>query len=99
MSWPSEDLSDLGPRWWSPSDSEADLLLIELHAKIPADHVLADEATQVVAVRMLMKDLVLWLPELRLWAWVHQTYKQETDPRFPSCGLYANWQDLLANSL
>ncbi len=97
--WPPVRLADLGPRWWWASKHHEAKILAELRAEMPAGHLLYGVTVQVVAVKKLMKDVVLWLPESGQWAWVHLTYRQETDPQFPWCSVYATWQEVLEDNL
>ena len=63
---------------------------------MPAGHVLADVAAKPVAVKKLLKDWIVWLPDQGRWAAVHLTYTQESDPRWPSVTFAKSWPELLA---
>ncbi len=62
-------------------------------------HVLDGVTVEAVAVKKLLKDVVLWLPETGQWAGVHLTYRQESDCRWPYTTVAPTWQDLLAEIL
>jgi hypothetical protein len=99
MDRPRIDITELGSRWWAPSVTEADQLVAELRSEMPMDHRYANETVEPVAVKKLMKDVVLWLPDREQWAAVHLTYNPETDPRWPTFTVADSWSDLLADIL
>jgi hypothetical protein len=96
---PAFDMSDLGARWWTPTEAEAARFDAELQSEIPADHPLADVTTVPVAVKKLLKDWIVWLPDQRLWAALHLTYTHETDARWPTVTFAPTWPELLAEVL
>ena len=97
MAHPDVDLTELGPSWCSPTDSDAGQLLSELRDETPRGHALEGVSAELVAVKKLSKDLILWLPGRDEWARVHLTYTKETDPRYPSTSIMADWEALLAD--
>jgi hypothetical protein len=97
MERPDVDLSELGPSWWSPSESEAAKLLSELHTEMPSGHALEGALAEPVAIKKLLKDLILWLPDRDEWARVHLTYSPESDPRYPWTSIATTWEALLTD--
>jgi len=99
MAHPTVDIAELGPRWWSPDEALSTQLLAELRSEAPSGHALDGVAMEAVAVKKLLKDVVLWLPETEQWAAVHLTYKHESDLRWPLTTIAPTWDDLLAEIL
>lgn len=90
------DLTQLGPRWWAPDETESTNLLQELRDEMPDGHVLSGVAVEAVAVKKLLKDLILWLPDSNEWAAVHLTSRTESDPQWPSTVVAVTWSGLLS---
>jgi hypothetical protein len=51
-------------------------------------------AVVAVAARKLRKEVVYLLPDSQ-WAWVHLTWRPETDPRWPSTIMADTWTELV----
>ena len=99
MPRPSVNITDLGPRWWSPDEALSAQLLEELRSEAPSGHALDGVTVEAVAVKKLLKDVILWLPETEEWAAVHLTHKPESDHRWPSTTVAPTWRALLAEIL
>ncbi len=93
---PSIDLSSLPGEWWLVKDQEqAAELTREVEREVPPGHDLHGLRVEAVAVKRHLKDVILWLPDSSRWAWVHLTYKMESDPRWPSTVLVSDWPELV----
>lgn len=89
------DLSRLSDAWSDVRDSpEAAELVTELRREVTPGHPLFARPVLAVAVRRLRKEVVFSLPD-RTWAWVHLTWSQESDPRWPSVAVCWSWSELV----
>ena len=99
MTHPHVDITELGPGWCSPDEALSTQLLAELKSGAPIGHALDGVTVEAVAVKKLLKDVILWLPETEQWAAVHLTYKPGSDHRWPSTTVAPTWRALLAEIL
>ena len=67
----------------------------ELRRETSPGHSLHETEAMAVAVRRLRKEVVFWLPRQARWAWVHLTWEEESDPRWPSVELAADGQGIV----
>ncbi|MBO0901773.1 putative glycolipid-binding domain-containing protein [Cellulomonas sp. zg-ZUI22] len=67
----------------------------ELAREVVEGHRLHGLPVQAVAVHRPEKEVVFWLPQEDLWAWVHLTWTKESSPRWPSVVLCDSWQALV----
>lgn len=96
MNVPPFDLSLLHNDW-SEVDAMQDAdLEAELVREVPEKHVLRGRQATAIAVRRHRKDVIYWLPDDRIWAWVHLTWTTETDPKWPRTVTAAEWESLAA---
>lgn len=96
MAAPPFEPADLSDKW-SPVDAAGAVELAgELARECPEGHVLYRQEVQAVAIRKLRKELICWLPAQQRWAWVHLTWTQEQDPRWPTTHLFEVWASLVA---
>jgi len=94
---PPIDLDRLVGEWWEVAGTQQALELeSELEREVTEEHVLAGVVASAVAVKRHLKDVVFWLPERSEWAAVHLTYVEESDPRWPSTVVSADWETLLS---
>jgi hypothetical protein len=85
------------PDDWSEVDAMRDGdLEVELVREVRAGHTLHGHRATAVAVRRHRKDVIYWLPDVRLWALVHLTWTAEIDPRWPSTVTAAEWESIVA---
>ena len=89
------DLGDLSERWMRVEPDREDEYRSELRRECPAGHLLHDVDVEPLAIRRLLKEIVYWVPDRRLWAWVHLTWTVESDPRLPRTELFAEWGALV----
>lgn len=95
--FPAFDFSGLSVLWTDVRGTpEAVALAAELRRELPEEHTLAGRQVEVVAARKLRKEVLLWLPELRSWAWTHLTWTEQTYPSLPSTVVCADWSEFLA---
>lgn len=87
--------SDLPESWIEPSAFECDHLVRELARETPFSHVLRGQRVEIRAVRKQLKDMLCWLPAEDRWAWVHLTWRVESDPRWPSVEFADTWKELV----
>jgi hypothetical protein len=95
MDLPSFDVTLLPGEWWEVRGAAAVELEDELLAEAGPGHPLQSASVQAVAVRKHLKDVVFWVPAARQWALVHLTGDVDSDPRWPSTFLSAEWDDLV----
>lgn len=94
---PAFDLSDLPGDWWTVrGTADAADLERELAPELAHGHGLEGVRVEAIAVKRHLKDVIFWLPESGEWAFVHLTYRAETDPRWPSTVVGSTWADLVA---
>jgi hypothetical protein len=89
------DLSDLSDLWMSVGPDRADEYRVEVRRECPAGHPLHGVDVEPLTIRVLLKELVCWVPAQRVWAWVHLTGTVETDPRWPATRLFPDWDALI----
>lgn len=90
------DLDALSEDWLPVPAGDRVELIRELRREVPPGHVLHGLRTQPVVRRQSRDDTIWWLPHRREWAWVHLTFKEESDPKWPATRTFAAWDDLLA---
>ena len=94
---PAVHLASLPGDWTAVGEHDATVLLAELRHETPPGHALDGKTVQPVAIKRHRKDTVWWLPDNGSWAHVHLTYSVETDPQWPSCNIYGDWDSLVAD--
>ena len=92
---PEHDLSDLSDQWMSVEPGRANEYRAEVRRECPAGHPLHGVDVEPLTIRVLLKELVGWVPDRRVWAWVHLTWTVETDPRWPATHLFPEWDFLI----
>jgi hypothetical protein len=89
---PSYDMALLSGDWADVlGSSEGASLEDELSREVPEQHRLFGVTARAVAVRKLRKEVIYWLPASNTWAWVHLTWRVETEPAFPSNDILDHW--------
>ena len=90
------DLSLLSGLWTDVQVSgEAAELEAELQRELSGGHVLSGRSVAAIAARMLRKEVIFRLLDENRWAWVHLTWRSETDPRWPSTEVCETWGDVV----
>lgn len=84
------------PGEWSVvlGTDEADGLARELLREVSIAHVLHGALAEAVIAKRQRKDVVFRLPTSGRWAYVHLTYRVETDPHWPTTVIADNWAEL-----
>ena len=72
----------------------------ELARETIPGHPLHDkESTAIGCLRRCPNDFLFSIDDgSGAFAWVHLTWHRESDPQFPKCKLYADWNEFLSNA-
>jgi hypothetical protein len=93
------DPTSLSSAWSVVHGGDASVLEGELARELSLQHVLHGRTATAVAVHERRKESIFWLPVSRLWAIVHLTWSEETDPRWPSAELCDCWASVVEGLL
>jgi hypothetical protein len=80
---------------WQGSAGDSATLRAALLRELPAGHVLAGEAFEVIGRRQDQDDLLVLIADGRV-AWVHLTYEKSADTHWPFTRIYDSAQQWVA---
>lgn len=96
---PGDRLHFLDP--WNELEENAAYFEKELERELIHGHPLYGKKVKAIAISRAADDVLFEITDDNKfhYAVVHLTYQQETDPRWPSCAFYTNWQDVYSNCI